>query len=337
MEEKDEVQDLKAARKHFSRLGLMYFLGVLIIYGMQALVSGVVQLLKPEWLADPNISLILGQGVMYVIGIPLLVLLVRRVPAEEVEQHPMKAGHFVQAAFISYALMILSNVAGLVITFVIGAFKGSEVDNRMLEIVDSINLPLLFVFTVLCAPIIEEYTFRKLLVDRTIRYGQGVSVLLSGLMFGLFHGNLNQFVYAFSLGAFLAFLYAKTGNIKVTIGIHMIVNFMGTIAGSLVMDGIDIGELERISQSGDPAAITAFYTEHLLAMSFLVIYFFCVAGVVITGLVLLIVALAMKRVTFAPGQVQLPRGKRFRTVILNVGMLLFCIFWIIVILLQLLS
>ena len=54
-----------------------------------------------------------------------------------------------------------------------------------------------FLYMVICAPILEEYIFRKLIVDRTVKYGQGVAVVLSGLMFGLFHGNLNQFAYAF--------------------------------------------------------------------------------------------------------------------------------------------
>ena len=47
-------------------------------------------------------------------------------------------------------------------------------------------------------------------------------MLFSGLMFGLFHGNLNQFVYAFVLGLCFGFIYVKTGNIRYTIGLHML-------------------------------------------------------------------------------------------------------------------
>ena len=55
------------------------------------------------------------------------------------------------------------------------------------------NMMVTFLYMVICAPILEEYIFRKLIVDRTVKYGQGVAIVLSGLMFGLFHGNLNQF------------------------------------------------------------------------------------------------------------------------------------------------
>ena len=72
----------------------------------------------------------------------------------------------------------------------------------------------------------------------------------------------------------------------------------------------------------------------------LLIYFafdIFVYGMMIAGGVLLIVFLAKKRFTLAPGQVVIPKGKRFQTVILNVGMVLFCHFWIVMIIIQLIS
>lgn len=330
-------EEVKKARKHFSKLGLMFFLGTLIIFGVQNLTGYLVDLIKPEWLINPNINLTLGMISMYLVGIPILIALVKRVPAERVEQHHMKGGHFAIAAIMSYALMIVSNVVGVVITLVISLLKGALVNNELVEMAESVSIPLLFVFTVLCAPFIEEFVFRKLIVDRTIRYGQGVSIIVSGLMFGLFHGNLNQFVYAFTLGMFLAFLYCKTGKLKVTIGIHMIANFMGTIAGGLVTDGIDINELQDALLNGDYYAMMAFYSKNLFPIILMFIFSFCVFGIVIAGLVLFIIALAKRRFTFAPGQVSIPKGKRFLTVFVNVGMLLFCIFWVIQIVMQLLS
>ena len=52
---------------------------------------------------------------------------------------------------------------------------------------------------------------------------------------------------------------------------------------------------------------------------------------------LFIVCLAKRKFSFARGQVAIPRGKRFRTVALNLGMLLYGIFWIAVIVYQLLA
>lgn len=329
--------EVKAAKKHFSKLGLMFFLGTLCVYVVQLIPMGIVDLLKPELFENSTFSLLLGMIPMYLVGIPLLALLVKQVPATPIERHHMKGGHFVLAAFMSYAIMIVSNVVGLIITMVIGILKGGLVDNALATATDSVNVVVLFIVTVICAPIIEEYVFRKLIVERTVRYGQVAAALISGLMFGLFHGNLNQFVYAFTLGVFLAFLYVKTGKLKITIGIHMIVNFMGTIASVLVFDLFDFEGYTEIAQSMDTQAMMDFYMRNMIPMLLLMVYGACIFGIVITGIVLLIVALAKRRFTFARGQVVLPKGKRFTTMIVNVGMILYCVFWIIMILIQLFS
>lgn len=331
---KDEI---KAAKKHFSKLGLMFFLGTLCIYAAQLIPMGVVYVIDQEWLENPTFSLLLGMVPMYLVGIPLLALFVKRVPATPIERHHLKGGHFVLAAFMSYAIMIVSNIVGVVITLIIGILKGSLVENALASATDSVNIAVLFVITVLCAPPIEEYVFRKLLVERAVRYGQVAAVLLSGLMFGLFHGNLNQFIYAFTLGAFLAFLYVKTGKLKVTIGIHMIVNFIGTIASVLVLDLFDYEGYNEVVQSMDVDAMMDFYMQNLVPMLVVMLFGVFVFGVVVTGIVLLIVALVKKRFTFAKGQVVLPKGQLFGAMILNVGMIVYCVFWIIMILYQLFS
>ena len=57
------------------------------------------------------------------------------------------------------------------------------------------------------APVVEEFIFRKFLIDRVYRYGEWVAILTSGLMFGLFHENLAQFFFATLIGCFFAFFY----------------------------------------------------------------------------------------------------------------------------------
>ncbi len=88
----------------------------------------------------------------------------------------------------------------------------------------------------ICAPVVEELTFRKLLVDRLVKYGAVFSVIMSGLMFGLIHGNFGQFFYAFFLGCLFAAIYVKTGNVLYTIILHMIVNMSSSVIGVYVLD-----------------------------------------------------------------------------------------------------
>lgn len=332
-----QADDLKPVRKHFSRIGLMYFLGTIVIYAVQFLVAILVMALRPEWLEDVNISMAISMIPMYLMGMPILILLVKRVPAVKIEKHPMKPGHFVLAVIMTFAIMYISNIIGNIFTFIIGLLKGGAVENVLIDMISGLDLFWVFVYTVICAPIMEEYIFRKLIVDRTVRYGQGVAVLLSGFMFGLFHGNLNQFAYAFTLGMFLAFLYVKTGKLKITIAIHMMVNFMGGVASSLIMQMLDMEEYLRIGESRDLVAMTDFVMENSLAILMLLGFFAFAVSMIIAGGIMLVVFLVKKRFTLAPGEVTIPKGKRFQTVILNVGMSLFCLFWFGTIIWQMIS
>lgn len=333
----DQKTVLKLIRKLFSRLGLWFFLGGIIMYAAQIVVLLPIAFFRPDWVNDVNISILLSALPLYLIGMPALIALVQTIPGQAPEKHSMKAGHFILAAIMCFAIMYVFNLLGTLLTDLIGMLKGWEVEDVLDSALTGASIPLVFAYTVICAPIMEEFVFRKLIVDRTMRYGQGVAVLLSGLMFGLFHGNLGQFVYTFGLGLFLAFLYVKTGKLKITIALHMLVNLMGGVFSLIMMEAIDLNELNRLLESGaDNGAFLSFWMENFAGMIMLMFYEFVVYGSMLAGSILIIVALAKRRFKLAPGEVVIPKGRRFTTVFLNIGMLLYCIFWIAMIVLQLL-
>lgn len=321
-------------RKHFNKLGLMFLLGTLAVFAVQLGVIRIVEAIKPEWLQNPNTSLAVSMIPLYLLGMPILILLVRKVPATKVEQHSMKIWQFLLALVMCFCVMYCSNFVGVFITFIISIFKGGAVNNVLLDIATSTSLLVNFAYMVICAPIMEEYIFRKLIVDRTVKYGQGVAILISGLMFGLFHGNLNQFAYAFTMGMFLAFLYVKTGKIKYTIGIHMIVNFFGSIVSVLLLDAIDYqAYMEAASSGAGQEEMMRVIMASLPGWIAYMIYVFLIFAMVIAGIVLFIVF--RKRFALAKGEVQLPKGKRFSIVMWNVGMVLYTVFWLVQIVWQL--
>lgn len=329
-------ESLKMTRKHFSRLGGMFILGTVIIYAVQLIPTAIIQMLRPEWLQNGNISLSLSMVPMYLIGMPALIALVKTIPTENVEKRKMEWWQFLVAVLMCFGLVYASNLIGTAVSTVIGILKGSAVQNTILDVVTSISTVFVILYMVICAPFMEEYVFRKLIVERTIKYGQGVAVVVSGLMFGLFHGNLNQFVYAFTLGCFLAFIYVKTGKLKITIAMHMMVNLMGSVVSLKLMEMIDIDRYLKIVADGmDMDALMAYMSENATGWILYMLFVLFMIGTILTALVMFIVCFATKRITFDRGAVVIPKGKRFSTVILNVGMLIYCIFWIVMIMVQL--
>lgn len=79
------------------------------------------------------------------------------------------------------------------------------------------------------APIGEEFAFRKLIIDRTRRFGDMPAILISALVFALVHGNLFQFFYAFLVGLVLAYVYTRTGNMWISVAMHAAINLIGSV------------------------------------------------------------------------------------------------------------
>lgn len=63
------------------------------------------------------------------------------------------------------------------------------------------------------SPLAEEIVFRGIVYNRIKRYfAVPLAVLLSALMFGMYHGNLVQGVYGLLMGILIAYIYEKSGD-----------------------------------------------------------------------------------------------------------------------------
>lgn len=331
-----ENQEVQAGRKYFSSIGLMFFCGTLIIYAVQLSAMAIVRAVRPQWMQSATITLVIRMVPMYAIAMPLMMFLVSRVPAQKMKKNNrLSVGQMFLVFPMCYAVMYVSNLMGTIVTFLIGLVKGSGVDNGIVNIVTETNPLAIILLMVFCAPVFEELIFRKLLIDRAVKYGEGVAVVLSGFMFGLFHGNLSQFAYAFTLGMLFAFLYVKTGRIQYTIILHMVINFLGSVAGTIVMKVSGYAEfMEAITQAQqNPGGEMAAVAEMMPHMIIMIVYSCLILAVTIAGIILLVVF--RKKFRLDTGENTIPKGKRFATVIINVGMLLFVVFWLIMIVLQL--
>ncbi|MCM1056247.1 MAG: CPBP family intramembrane metalloprotease [Firmicutes bacterium] len=332
------MQELIGAKKHFSRMGWLYMAAVAIIYALQMGIGFLLRLIKPEWLYDMDLNLLFSMAPMYLVAFPLLALLLKKcVPGERIEKRKMTAGQYVLSAIICIGLAYAANIIGLILTTIIGLFTGNPVENTIAGVVNSISPWAVLFYTVLCAPIMEEFVFRKLIVDRAVRYGQGVAVVLSGLMFGLFHGNLNQFLYAAVIGTFFAFLYVKTGKLKITISLHMLFNFIGGFLPTMLMRKMDMESYMVFAENGSTSGMLELirYKWGWFLLYGLLILF--ILSMLITGLVLFIIFAAKRKFVFHPGQTCIPKELKLSLALGNTGMAAFMLFWIVSIVAQLLA
>ncbi len=83
------------------------------------------------------------------------------------------------------------------------------------------------------APIAEEFMFRDLLLKPLRAYGDMTAAVVTGLLFGLYHGNFDQFAYAAFLGFFYSVIAIKHNSIVPTILLHAANNILVTFSGYL--------------------------------------------------------------------------------------------------------
>ncbi len=317
-----QTLDLSVEKKRFSQIGFSYFLIAAISILLQLGISILLKRLVPDYTKSSLLVYAANLLPMYLIAIPIGYFLLRRLSTQRPEKHKLGVGTFFIYLIICISVMYLGNIVGSVLTAVIGLISGKTIANNVLDLVMGSNIYLNLIFVAILAPMIEELLFRKILIDRVYKYGEGVAVVTSGLMFGLFHGNFSQFFYAFGIGMVFAYIYCKTGKLRYTIGLHMIINTIGSVVAPLLLKNLNMDILQSLgkgtlSNSQNNAALLQALPGIIVFMVYALVMFLTA----LAGIILFIVF--RKRIAFAKGTASLPKGKRASTMWLNVGMILF--------------
>ena len=312
-----KAQDLRAARRSFSRVGFGVFTILLLVLLGQLGLTLAAEARFPQAYTNPWGIWLLTFGPQYLLAVPVGLLLLRRIPAHAPEKHTLGVGRGVKFGFICVFLMYTGNLVGTLVTTIAGAFQGAQVVNPLMNYITGDNLPAQILVIVILAPLVEEYVFRKQPIDRLGVYGGKTAVLLSALLFGLYHGNFSQFFYAFGLGLAFGYIYLNTGKLRYSVIAHMCINFMGSVFAPEL--------LKRAS----PEAATM--EENLLALilenPWFRAYYGYAALLICCALVgLVLLCMNARNLRFPEAALELPRGKRFRVAVLNAGMLLVILF-----------
>ncbi|MCR5430634.1 MAG: CPBP family intramembrane metalloprotease [Eubacterium sp.] len=99
------------------------------------------------------------------------------------------------------------------------------------------NIAIQIITAVILGPIVEELIFRGLMYIRLKRmFGTGVAAFVTGLIFGLYHGNVSQGIYAFVFSYGAIFIYEKYKKIYAPIIMHMVANGVSVLVSFVLKD-----------------------------------------------------------------------------------------------------
>ena len=290
------VEDRKSAWKAFSRVGIGCgaFLLVTIVIQLEV---GVIVLVLSEFgmeITFGNWYMVFTSLANYVAGGVVTFLIIKDMPVFcRPRVKKAGAGMLASGFLICMSALFFGSLMGQALMSLICALLGKPMINPVEEVMKGLSTWAIFVTMVVMAPICEEFLFRKLLIDRIRLYGDKAAILVSSVVFGLIHGNFYQFFYAFGIGLVFAYIYIQTGRLRYTIVFHMIINFLGSIVALYI---------------GDNPLLTVGYSVFML-------------GAVFAGTILFFVS--QRRLVLQPGLMENWGKGAFKTLFLNLGMILF--------------
>ena len=291
-------------RNVFSRLGLALFLMLQITMLIQIIASSIIArhwgagflFEESRWL----IWLLTGLP-FYMFGVPVFYLMTRKIPSgPKGEKKEMDLKELMVMLIMCLGAAYIFNIVGSIFNILIGVIKGKDVINPLLETMEGTSLVATVIFAGILAPIFEEYVFRGVFLDKLRVYGDETAIWVTALAFGLFHGNLSQFFYAFILGIIFGYIAINTNQIKYTIILHMMINILGsTIMPALVLSGNKVLE-----------SIGGIFVVMVMILS-VVIY-----------------SRNSSKVSFEPGLIEIDDSQRNKIIYGNLGMILFFILYL---------
>ncbi|MBQ7821393.1 MAG: CPBP family intramembrane metalloprotease [Clostridia bacterium] len=288
----EPAYDFKKAKKVFSRIGLGLFCIIAVTYLLQSILLVFAELLPNMKSLTSSSWWVWGISFvpMYLVAVPVCLLIFRKIRPEAPQSRVLKALDLLALIPISFAITYTGNIIGTLLSLLL---SGGRAENEVINLVMDAH-PFAYIIVAVIAPVIEEFLFRKQIIDRTRKYGEKNAVFLSALTFGLFHMNLYQFFYAFALGWVFAYIYIRTGRLRYTIILHAVINFFGSVVSTYIM---------------------------ALGVYAYLLYFLFVLMLWTVGIALIF--MYKSKIKWEQAELELPMKTSARVIYLNTGMILF--------------
>lgn len=130
--------------------------------------------------------------------------------------------------------------------------------------------------------LVEEFAFRGLFYGTYRKKSIFKAAIMSGLIFGIFHLNFNQFAYAFIMGVVFSYIVEATGSIWSSVLAHFAVNtYSITVNQILKLKGVynntvSAADTQQILSTPVSAKVVSYVIMLVLAAAFMMLAVLCI-------------------------------------------------------------
>ena len=173
----------------------------------------------------------------FTIAFGAYLLLVRMPLRVAMPFRPVRAGTVLLSIPATFALSIAGSILTSLLSVLFSVTGYQPVTNDVDTPVTPAGLVLYFILLAVLPAVVEEIAFRGILMQSLRRFGDGFALLVSSLLFGMFHLNMVQAPYAFLLGLWFGYLVLRTGSLRISMILHACINFSAGVM-SILMKGM---------------------------------------------------------------------------------------------------
>lgn len=138
------------------------------------------------------------------------------------------------------AMQLVQLISGLIVTPLVMLIPDPEKLEKLAEGLEDVNrLSPTFVLLGIAAPVFEEIMFRGVTAGRLQKYGTAFMVVVSSIVFALFHANIIQLFTTFLPGVVLCYTCRKY-SVRWSMLLHLINNLLIVIVLPQVFEGVSI-------------------------------------------------------------------------------------------------
>lgn len=238
----DEYECKEAVKKHWLSMALLFILPILLGIALSNVLYTLAGLLLPVGDMSENALYFTN----YSLGMIIQALAPATIPAivmyfiykrELTVKYTHKYNTNVFHCVLFYAAMTsLSSFVSMVSDVIFDTLNvlfGIEPPTDVIASSVPTSDPEIIVFLisiVIIGPIAEEILFRGVILKAFRGLGDTFAAVMSGVFFGLYHGNFYQAPYTIMMGIMLGILTIRAGSILPATIIHILNNFIATTA-----------------------------------------------------------------------------------------------------------
>ncbi len=227
-------------------------------------------------ISDIRLILFLNHMILFIIPAIIYVIIVKPNIKQTFKLNKLYLKDFFLIIVLSFVSQPLVSLFSLITSF----FFENDIGNFVSEISSTPFLIMLLLMAVMPA-ITEEITLRGIVQSGYDDKSDLKTCIIIGLLFGIFHLNGQQFLYAAVLGGILAYLVRVTNSIFASMTLHFMINGTSVVMQKMLKFLQDKFGIEEAAQDISIKALS-------LAEKMSLLKSYIVAGVVSAFLIVLI-------------------------------------------------